>query len=260
MELTMLDYEKIVLETLENSENFKEFLEEKNYRIIENNEGHIFSENDKIEHIEASTLEYLEEISNLDKLSGEEQEEKLERLNVDDKDILITSNLYLTARVAALLLKDGIDYIDLVQDGTIALIRAIEEFKYSNYLNFEEFAVLFIARAMIFSINKRVEENKSQFIRYFDHKIEEFNENKELVEELQKKCDRLNAINYFDMKCSLSDIEYKIVVEYYGLKSERNISMYDLEKKMNLNKGEGEKNFQSAINKLSRFGGEMFAV
>lgn len=260
MELTLMEYEKIVLEQLKNKEDFYNFLEERNYRIIENNMGHEFSLQDKIEHVEASTLEYLEEISNIIKLSQEEQEERLERLNVDDKDILITSNLYIAARIGALLLKDGVDYMDLVQDGTIALIRSVEEFRKSNYLNFEEFSVLFVARSMILSIAKRLEETKSQFMRYFEHKIEEFGENDELVHELKKKLERLRNLNYFNLRCSLSDVEYRLVSEYYGLSGDRNISMYELEKKLELSSGSGEKTFQNAINKLSRFGGEMFEV
>lgn len=260
MKISIAEYEKLVLEKLEDFNEFNKFLNEENIELDEEREESLFSNNLEISHVEASTLEYLEEISGIEILEENELEEKLERLTVDDKDILITKNLRIPARIAALLLKDGIDYIDLVQEGSIALIRAIEGFRKSTYISFEKYAVLYVARSIILSINKRMEETKSQFIRYFNHEKEEYSHNGELVEELDKKITRIENLSYGELPYTLNNYEYRTITEYYGLYDNRNISMVDLEKKLGLEKNQGEAVFQMAINKLSRFGGEMFQV
>ncbi|MGL4402907.1 MAG: sigma factor [Fusobacteriaceae bacterium] len=260
MKILITEYEKLVLERLEDFDEFNKFLDEGNLELDEERNEGIFSDNEEVSHVEASTLEYLEEISSIERLEEKELEEKLERLNVDDKDILITKNLRIPARIAALLLKDGIDYIDLVQEGSIALIRAIDGFRKSNYINFEKYAVLFVARSIILSINRRMQETKSQFIRYFNHEKEQYAHNTELVEELDKKIAKLENLSYEELSYTLNNNEYKIVAEYYGLDADRNISIVELEKKIGLEKNQGEVIFQMAINKLSRFGGEIFQV
>lgn len=260
MRISIAEYEKLVSEKLEDFNEFNKFLSEENLELDEEREETLFSNNGEISHVEASTLEYLEEISGIERLDENELEEKLERLTVDDKDILITKNLRIPARIAALLLKDGIDYIDLVQEGSIALIRAIEGFRKSNYMDFEKYAVLFVARSIILSINRRMEETKSQFIRYFNHEKEEYSHNEELSQELDKKIARLESLSYEELPYTLNNHEYRIINEYYGLKGDRNISMIELEKELGLEKNQGEAVFQMAINKLSRFGGEMFQV
>ncbi|MGL5962892.1 MAG: hypothetical protein ACRC0F_10795 [Cetobacterium sp.] len=260
MKITISEYEQLVLEKLENYNDFNLFLNEENIKLDKGRENSIFSLDNGVSHIEASTLEYLEEISGIEKLEENELEEKLDRLTVDDKDILITKSLRIPARMAALLLKDGIDYIDLVQEGSIALIRAIDSFGNSNYTDFEKYAELFVARSIILSTNKRMEETKSQFIRYFNHEKQEYSHNLELINELEKKINQLENLTYEKIPYTLNNSEYRIVVEYYGLESDRNISMIELEKILGLEKNTGEKIFQIAMNKLSRFGGEMFSV
>lgn len=260
MKLTVAEYEKIVLENLKSFSEFNKFLDEEIIELEEERERDLYSCNIEISHVEASTLEYLEEISRIDKMNEDEMYERLERLNVDDKDILITKNLRIPVRIAALLLKDGIDYIDLVQEGTIALIRAIEGFRKSNYMNFEKYAIVYVSRSIILCINRRMEELKSEFIRFFNHEKEKYSHNEELVKELNKKIIRLSELSYSNLFYTLNREEYQIIVEYYGLMNERNVSMLEIEKKIGLQKNQGEIIFQNAVNKLSKFGGEMFQI
>lgn len=260
MRLTIAEYEEIILEKLQDFNDFNNFLDEEILELDERREDNRYSSNQDTTHVEASTLEYLEEISGIERLGEDELEEKLERLNVDDKDILITKSLRIPARVAALLLKDGVDYIDLVQEGSIALIRAIDGFRKSSYVDFEKYAVLFVARSVILCIDRRMKEVKSEFIRYFNHEKEEYSHNEELVQELEKRIEKINNLSYSELLYTLNSEEYKIVEEYYGLNRDRNISMLEIEKSMRLEKGKGEVIFQNAINKLSRFGSEMFTV
>ena len=256
--MKLREYEKLVLESMENQTNFEEYINE-NMPIIELSiEELTFSKNVKVEYIEKSTLEYLEEISNIPYPSDEDFENQ--EFDIENKEKLIEENLRLVSFLGMRMLKQGIDFMDLVQEGTITLIEGIEKFEKTPYIKLKDFLEVEILRKMIMSINSLLESKKVEFIRFFNSKNEEFQNDEELLEELRRKTKEVEDIDYFKLKNILLPIEIEVINRYYGLNGKKSSSMYEIEKEIELEKGKGEEIFQVAINKLSMFGSELFQI
>ncbi|MGL5122927.1 MAG: sigma factor [Fusobacteriaceae bacterium] len=258
--MKLREYEIVVVEELKEDEEFQEFLEKNIIQLEENLKDHLFSNNKEFQNIETSTLEYLEEVSIVPILSPKEEKEKFEIGGIEERDEIITKKLYLSIRMGMYQLKDGIDYMDLIQEGTIALIKAVEKYKNSGYKDFDTYAKLYIVRAMVLFIYRKMEEIRTEFIVYFEEKKKEYIDSLDLVEGFEKRIVEIKNITYLSLKNSLNEKEIEILIGYYGLDSKKSLSIYELEESLKLEKGTGEKLFQIAINKLSRFGGEMIAI
>ena len=258
--MRIIDFEKLVIEQLLNENEFKEFLEEPPVTLDLDMEGHTYSSNTKVENVETSALEYLEEIGSILSLNSDEVEECIDIMDTESKSKLITDNLKLVSYLGMLMLKDGIDFMDLVQEGTVALIQGVESYSVSNYHDLKSYLTINIVRKMVLYTYERFEEKKSEFLSYFNEKAEEYSLKEELQDGINKKMKEIMEINYFYLLNSITPIEKQVIAMYYGFLEERNISMYEIEKKLNIDHGDGDAIFQTAINKISRFGGELFTI
>lgn len=72
------------------------------------------------------------------------------QLGVEAKNKFIEANLRLVLAIAGRYIKgkEGLDYSDLVQEGNIALIRAVEKFDYRRGFKFSTYATWWIRQAM----------------------------------------------------------------------------------------------------------------
>lgn len=258
--MRVIDFEKLVIEQLLNENEFKEYLEDSSPVLDLDMEGHIYSSNNKIDNIETSTLEYLEEIGSILSLTSEEIEESIDSMDTDSKSKLITDNLKLVSYLGMLTLKDGIDFMDLVQEGTIALIQGVESYTTSNYHDLKAYLTVNIVRKMVLYTYERLEEKKSEFLSYFNEKAEEYSLQEHLQDGITRKMEEIMNFSYLELLNSITPVEKNIISIYYGFTEERNPSMYEIEKKLNIDHGDGEEIFQTGINKLSRFGGELFKI
>jgi RNA polymerase primary sigma factor len=73
---------------------------------------------------------------------------RIERGDLRAKDLMIESNLRLVFAVAAAYQGRGVPFPDLVQEGTIGLVRAVERFDHRRGLKLSTYAVWWIRRAM----------------------------------------------------------------------------------------------------------------
>lgn len=89
-----------------------------------------------------------------------EKEDNIVRLaqkgDEDAREILVTSNLKLVAKIAMKYSKSGTNYIDLIQEGTIGLITAIDKYSIEKGHNFSSYAIWWIKREIINSIANRI--------------------------------------------------------------------------------------------------------
>lgn len=94
---------------------------------------------------------YLKDISNFKELTKDEEIELSKRIQTGDKEareILINSNYHLVVWQAKKYQKKGLDLLDLVQEGNIGLIKAVETFDYKKGFKFSTYAVWLIRQAI----------------------------------------------------------------------------------------------------------------
>ena len=96
---------------------------------------------------------YLSDIQKFDLLSKEEEYELLRRIREDNdeqaRQLLILSNLRLVISTAKKSLGNGLPLIDLISEGNIGLIKAINKFDYEKGHRFSIYAVWWIKQAII---------------------------------------------------------------------------------------------------------------
>jgi RNA polymerase primary sigma factor len=73
---------------------------------------------------------------------------RIERGDLRAKDLMIESNLRLVFALARTYRGRGVPFADLVQEGTIGLVRAVERFDHRRGLKFSTYAVWWIRRSM----------------------------------------------------------------------------------------------------------------
>lgn len=276
--MKIVEFEKKVLE-LKNEKEFIEFLNSKKELNLEKDSIDIRKE-EKIEEnnyvIEEIVAEYLEEISYIQQLSQKEIEEIILTLDEDESvEKLSNGSLREIANIAFDYLISGIDYLDLVQEGTIGLMQGIENYKPSNG-NIIKYLEFWIRRAMLYFINERVENDKVMYKTFFTKKrdevleheiVEELEENEEKAEEINETTESLNKkiayvdeVDYTKISRKLSHLDEEVLKRYYGLIGEKRESLFEIENELNLERGSGEKIFEEALAKISLGGGRTFKI
>ncbi|MBP3821041.1 sigma-70 family RNA polymerase sigma factor [bacterium] len=132
---------------------------------------------------------YLKEIGHT-KLLKPEQEKELGKLIKEQKDNsaikkLVQANLRLVVSIAKRYTGRGILFMDLLQEGSIGLMRAAEKFDYSKNFKFSTYATWWIKQAIVRAI-----ANNSKTIRIPVHMIDKIRKYKGAVEYLSEKLDK----------------------------------------------------------------------
>ena len=131
------------------SEEFKELEEDaKNYDSPENMEK-IFSQEGL--SIDDPVRMYLKEIGKIPLLTPEREKYLAEQIalgNKAAKDELIEANLRLVVSIAKRHVGKGMYFLDLIQEGNLGLIKAVEKFDYSKGYKFSTYATWWIRQAI----------------------------------------------------------------------------------------------------------------
>ena len=114
-------------------------------------------------YIADSERAYLKEIGKIPLLSVQEEKDlakKVAQGDVDAKNLFIKSNLRLAAKIARGYINRGLPYLDLVQEGNIGLIKAVEKFDAEKGYRFSTYATWWIRQAILKAIVEKTGDIK----------------------------------------------------------------------------------------------------
>ncbi len=116
---------------------------------------------------------YLKEIGKVDLLKPSEETELAKRIaegDMDAKNQLITANLRLVISIAKHYVGRGMHFLDLIQEGNMGLIKAVEKFDYKKGFKFSTYATWWIRQAITRAI-----ADQARTIRIPVHMVETIN-------------------------------------------------------------------------------------
>ena len=131
---------------------------------------------------------FLNEAGGYKLLTAAEEVELAKRIEHGDrqaKDLMINSNLRLVVSIAKKYQGHGLSLLDLIQEGIIGLIRAVEKFDWRRGFKFSTYATWWIRQAV-----QRGVANKSRTIRIPVHIVEREQKIARAERELTLKLDR----------------------------------------------------------------------
>jgi RNA polymerase primary sigma factor len=137
---------------------------EKKIRILKNIQTNISTD---------AIRSYLYEIGRIPLLTGEEEVILAKRIEKGDNEatqLLITANLRLVVSIAKKYSKSNLELLDLIQEGNIGLMRAVEKFDYTKGFKFSTYATWWIRQAITRAI-----ADQARTIRIPVHMIETIN-------------------------------------------------------------------------------------
>ena len=190
-----------------NAEQFEEileFLETHNIdvlRISDDDEDILLDDDDEVEveqidlsvpdgvSIEDPVRMYLKEIGKVPLLSAEDEIELAKRMELGDmeaKQRLAEANLRLVVSIAKRYVGRGMLFLDLIQEGNLGLIKAVEKFDYRKGYKFSTYATWWIRQAITRAI-----ADQARTIRIPVHMVETINKlirvSRQLLQELGRE-------------------------------------------------------------------------
>lgn len=198
------DYFKDMQLNAEQFEHILDFMEKNNIdvlRLQDNDDDIIIDEEDEVEvekidlsvpdgiSIEDPVRMYLKEIGKVPLLSAEEEIELAKRMELGDQEAkkrLAEANLRLVVSIAKRYVGRGMLFLDLIQEGNLGLIKAVEKFDYRKGYKFSTYATWWIRQAITRAI-----ADQARTIRIPVHMVETINKlirvSRQLLQELGRE-------------------------------------------------------------------------
>jgi RNA polymerase primary sigma factor len=128
----------------------------------------------EVREISTDSLQlFLKDIGKVDLLTAAQEVELAKRIERGDhgaKQEMVEANLRLVVSIAKRYRNQGLPFLDLIQEGTIGLVRAAEKFDYRKGFKFSTYATWWIRQAVA-----RALADKARTIRMPVHVVEKLN-------------------------------------------------------------------------------------
>ena len=199
-----------------------------------------------VNDFERSTLDYFKDINGYSPLSKEEEQTLWERYkkhnDIAARDKIVKSNLKFVASVAKPYIGMGLSYSDLISEGNIGLMKAMDKFDYEKGFKTISYSVWWIKQTILEALNKRNsikgdelpqynesynidnEDSQSYINENDNYFYDEFIENDDFSDmkssEEQKIISMLNTC--------LNDRERDIVSYYFGLNGKKEMTLEEI--------------------------------
>ncbi|MBW2475232.1 MAG: sigma-70 family RNA polymerase sigma factor [Deltaproteobacteria bacterium] len=131
---------------------------------------------------------YLKDIQKTNLLTAEEERALARRIDDGDmaaRDKMIESNLRLVVKIAKRYMNRGLPFLDLIEEGNLGLIKAVERFKLSKECRFSTYATWWIRQSI-----ERALVNQSRTIRLPVHVSDDINKLIKITRELVRDLNR----------------------------------------------------------------------
>ena len=132
---------------------------------------------------------YLKEIGRVPLLKPEDEPAIAKRIEEGDeeaKNLLISANLRLVVSIAKKYVGRGLQFLDLIQEGNMGLVKAVEKFDYTKGFKFSTYATWWIRQAITRAI-----ADQARTIRIPVHMVETINKlsrvQRQLLQELGRE-------------------------------------------------------------------------
>jgi RNA polymerase primary sigma factor len=170
-------------------EEFYAALEELHIEVVAGDDADLDLEPEAREISTDSLQLFLKDIGKVPLLTAAQEVELAKRIERGDhcaKQKMIESNLRLVVSIAKNYRNQGLPFLDLIQEGTIGLVRAAEKFDHRKGFKFSTYATWWIRQAVA-----RALADKSRTIRMPVHVVEKLNKigraERKLVSELGRE-------------------------------------------------------------------------
>jgi RNA polymerase primary sigma factor len=157
-------------------DDFYHALEELHIEIVDavEEEDEKASEEQSGREVSTDALQlFLKDIGKVDLLTAAQEVELAKRIERGDhvaKQEMVEANLRLVVSIAKKYRNQGLPFLDLIQEGTIGLVRAAEKFDYRKGFKFSTYATWWIRQAVA-----RALADKARTIRMPVHVVEKLN-------------------------------------------------------------------------------------
>lgn len=153
--------------------------------IPKTNEMNVIAADDKVQGTDDPVKVYLKEIGRVPLLTPEEEIELAIRIADNDekaKKKLAEANLRLVVSIAKRYVGRGMQFLDLIQEGNLGLIKAVDKFDYTKGFKFSTYATWWIRQAITRAI-----ADQARTIRIPVHMVETINKVKKTNSQLLHK-------------------------------------------------------------------------
>jgi len=159
-----------------------------------------------------SVKSYFREINRVPLLTAQQEVELAKRIQKGDLDAqneLIKANLRLVVSIAKHYVGRGIMFIDLIQDGNMGLVKAVERFDYSKGYKFSTYATWWIRQEIIRSI-----ADKSRTIRVSRQMVDYTNKLLRISRELHQEYGREPTAQEIAKKMGISANKVREIIKF----------------------------------------------